>query len=66
MLDLKPLKPVDVVVALRLAEAPEAKYEQLSADLGISSSTAHESVRRLQAAGLLRPGTRVVNWLTLE
>ncbi len=66
MIALEPLKPVDVVVGLRLAEAPEAKYDQLSADLGISSSTAHASVRRLQAAGLLRPSTRRVNWLAFQ
>jgi len=65
MFDLRPLKPVDVVVALRLAELPQAKYEQLSADLGISSSTAHGSVQRLQAAGLLRPSSRAVNRLAL-
>jgi DNA-binding Lrp family transcriptional regulator len=65
MIDLQPLKPLDVVVGLRLAEAPEAKYEQLSADLGISASAAHASVRRLQAAGLLRPSSRVVNRLAL-
>jgi len=63
---IAPLKPVDLVVSLRLAEVPEAKYEQLSADLGISSSTAHASVRRLQEAGLLRPGSRVVNRLALR
>jgi DNA-binding Lrp family transcriptional regulator len=66
MIAVEPLKPVDVVVGLRLAEGPEAKYDQLSADLGISASTAHASVRRLQAAGLLRPGTRHVNWLALQ
>jgi DNA-binding Lrp family transcriptional regulator len=62
---LQPLKPVDLVVALRLAEAPSAKYQQLSADLGISASAAHASVRRLQAAGLLRPSSRAVNRLAL-
>jgi len=65
MFDLQPLKPVDLVVGLRLAEAPGAKYEQLSADLGISASAAHASVRRLQGAGLLRPSSRVVNRLAL-
>lgn len=65
MADLKPLKPLDLVVALRLAEAPEEKYEQLAADLGISSSTAHAAVRRLQTAGLVRAGTRTINRLTL-
>jgi len=63
--DVQPLKPVDLVVGLRLAETPEAKYEQLSADLGISASSAHASVRRLQAAALLHPGSRVVNRLAL-
>lgn len=66
MSDFEPLKPVDVAVGLRLAQTPGAKYEQLSADLGISPSTAHGAVRRLQAAGLLRPGSRVVNWLALR
>lgn len=66
MAALEPLKPVDVVVALRLAEAPDAKYEQLGADLGISSSSAHAAVGRLQAAGLLRPESRTVNGLALR
>lgn len=63
---VKALKPVDIVVSLRLAEAPGAKYEQLSDDLGISPSSAHGAVRRLQAAGLLRPSSRVVNWLAFQ
>ncbi len=63
MIALEPLKPVDVVVGLRLAEAPEAKYDQLSADLGISSSTAHASFQEFLAHGLryafpARPGER--------
>jgi hypothetical protein len=66
MPDIQPLKPVDIAVALRLAAAPEAKYDQLSADLGISSSTAHAAVRRLQVAGLLRPGSRAVNRLAFQ
>lgn len=65
MIGHQPLKPLDLVVALRLAEAPEARYEQLSRDLGISASTAHASVHRLQVAGLLRPSSRVVNRLAL-
>ena len=63
---LEPLKPIDVVVALRLAEAPEAKYEQLRDHLGVSASWAHAAVRRLQAAGLLRPDSRTVNRLALR
>lgn len=55
------LKPQDVAVALRLALAPEASYATLAADLLMSLSTAHESVERLQLAGLLRPQSRHVN-----
>src|SRR5260370_4422134 len=66
MIDPQPLKPLDLVVGLRLAQAPAATYEQLSLDLGISASAAHAAVRRLQAAGLLRPGSRVVNRLALS
>lgn len=55
------LKPQDVAVALRLAEIPNASYATLAFDLEISSSTAHESVERLQLAGLLRPDSRQVN-----
>ncbi len=60
------MKPVDVVVALRLGAVPETTYERLHADLGISTSWAHASVRRLQAAGLLRPNSRTVNRLALR
>lgn len=66
MNDLQPLKPIDVVVGLRLAEAPELNYEHLSADLGISRSTAHASVQRLQVAGLVRPSSRAVNRLAFR
>jgi hypothetical protein len=59
------LKPQDVAVALRLAEMPEASYAALSADLSMSPSTAHQSVERLQAAGLLRPDSRHANWHSL-
>ena len=55
------LKPQDVVVALRLLETPEAPYANLGDDLGISPSTAHQSVERLRMAGLLRPESRHVN-----
>lgn len=64
--EAEPLKPVDVPVALRLAQKPEAKYAELAADLGISSSTAYGAVRRLQYAALLRPESRHVNWLHLR
>ncbi len=58
MLKQQALKPQDVAVALRLAESPEASYAALGFDLEMSSSTAHESVERLQLAGLLRPESR--------
>lgn len=57
----KALKPHDVVVALRLAEMPDVSYAAIATDLTMSVSTAHESVERLQLAGLLRPGSRQVN-----
>lgn len=66
MSGLKPLKPVDIAVGLRLTEIPEAKYEQLGSDLGISASTAHASVRRLQESGLVRPSSRTVNRLAFR
>ncbi len=58
------LKPVDVAIALALAvrsEAQAATYSELGQTLGVSSSTTHEAVRRLQNAGLLRAGTREPN-----
>lgn len=55
------LKPQDVAVVLRLAVAPDASYAKLAGDLSMSPSTAHESVERLQLAGLLRPESRRVN-----
>jgi hypothetical protein len=50
------LHPVDVPVALHLLDRPADPYAGLASDLEISSSTAHQSVRRLFAAGLLRHG----------
>lgn len=61
MSEQKSLRPVDVVVALRLAEAPGATYQNLASSLSISQSTAHEAVERLQGAHLLRPDSRRVN-----
>lgn len=58
------LKPVDVAVALLLAlkgGGPSATYIDMSNTLGVSSSTTHESVDRLQKSGLLRSGTREPN-----
>lgn len=58
------LHPVDIPVALHLLEASRDSFAKLASDLEISSSTAHESVRRLLASGLIRhglDGERAVN-----
>lgn len=55
-----PLKPADVAVALQLALTPEAPYRELAGAVGISHGEAHNAVRRLQAARLLRAGSRTV------
>lgn len=52
------LRPVDVAVALDLALRPGPTFAQIAADLRISQSTAHQAVRRLVAAGLVRPSPR--------
>lgn len=58
------LHPLDVAVALHLVDEPERSYAGLAEDLGLSSSTVHESVARLLNAGLIRRDPereRVVN-----
>lgn len=55
------LRPLDIVVALRLAMVPDDRYESLAEAIGVSLSTAHQAVRRLKSAGLLRPGNRTPN-----
>lgn len=58
------LKPLDIAVAIGHAVEPDhatPTYAEMGARLRLSPSTVHESVRRLQAAGLLRPGTRQPN-----
>lgn len=52
------LRPVDVVVALRLTLQSEEKYEALAGILGIGLGAAHRSVKRLEAAGLVLPHRR--------
>ena len=52
------LKPVDIAIVLALGVRPGDSvptYSVLAAALGVSASTAHESVRRLQRSGLLLP-----------
>jgi hypothetical protein len=48
------LRPIDVPVALHLALYPDGSYGKLAHEMGISPSTAHQSVRRLVYAGLVR------------
>jgi len=59
------LKPLDVAVAIRLAQVPNAKYDVLAKDLLLSTSTVHAAVQRLEAAQLIIRGTRAVNRLRL-
>lgn len=54
------LNPVDVPVALSLVEAPNATFQRVSEMLGVSTSTAHQSVERLVKAGLVRSDKREV------
>jgi DNA-binding Lrp family transcriptional regulator len=55
------LRPSDVAVALRLAHAPGARYEDLARGLRLGLAEVHRGVRRLQQAGLVLPGERRVN-----
>ena len=55
------LRPLDVVVGLRLTEVPGASYQALARDLGIYPSQAHSSVRRLGTARLISVLRREVN-----
>ncbi len=54
------LRPFDIAVALRLLLEPEDRYEPLADALATSTSAVHRGVARLQAAGLLRAGSRTV------
>lgn len=60
-IDLEPLRPVDVAVALALSGHHGDTYAILSKRLGLSPSVVHGSVGRLRAAGLLLPGSREPN-----
>ena len=61
VMEQKSLLPADLAVALRLEHRPDERYEELAGALGVSLSAAHRSVQRLNAAGLLLPGSRRVN-----
>ncbi len=62
------LQPVDVAVALSLAGRSTPTFAELGAQLRVSASTAHASVKRLNAAGLVhtRGGRHNVNIAALE
>jgi DNA-binding Lrp family transcriptional regulator len=55
------LRPLDIPVALLLSERPEDTFQGIHASLGISASTAHDAVQRLQSAGIVYPHERKVN-----
>ena len=55
-----PLKPADVAVALQLTLTPDAPYRALAESVGMSHGEAHNAVRRLHDARLLRVGARAV------
>ena len=55
--------PIDIAVAVSLAEHPGMKFEPIAQLLGISVSKAHDSVQRLTDVGLLLPEGRRVNRL---
>jgi len=60
---------LDIGVALGLAvqeAGPRETYSRLGRTLGLSASTVHAAVLRLQAAGLLLPGSRRPNRTALR
>lgn len=54
------LRPGDVAVALELANRPRQPLVPLARGLGISLGEAHNAVRRLRTARLVRPDERTV------
>lgn len=62
------LQPIDIPVALSLAGRPGPTFAELGGELGVSPSTAHASVKRLNAAGLVhsRGAQHEVNLSALE
>jgi hypothetical protein len=59
------LRPGDVAVVLQLVLAPELPYRELAAAAGVSLGEVHNAVRRLEAARLVRAGTRTAAASTL-
>ncbi len=52
--------PFDVALALRLT-SPAGTLGHIADELGVAPSQVHASIRRLDFAGLLKPGTREAN-----
>lgn len=55
------LRPHDVAVALQLTLTPGAPYQVLATAVGLSRGEAHNVVKRLATARLVRPADRKVN-----
>lgn len=60
MTTLERTGPFDIVVALRLTSSTGTLVE-IAEELGVVPSQVHTAIRRLTAAGLLRPGARATN-----
>ena len=69
-MDKAPLQPIDLLVAAKVAvsEDPSAPVRELEAELDVSKSTVANSLRRLNALGLVKneAGGRRVNRLALR
>ena len=59
------LLPFDVALALRLIK-PAGTLAELARELGVQASQVHQSLRRLDAAGLVLPGSRNANRAALR
>src|ERR1017187_3233179 len=59
------LSPIDIAVAIVLAEHPGSKFEELSDILGLSVSKAFGAAERLMRAGLMLPEGRRIDRLAL-
>ena len=55
------LRPHDVCVLLQLALKPGLTFRELASSVGLSLGEAHNSRKRLEAAGLLQEGNAPVN-----
>ena len=60
MMQAPQTRPFDLVVALRLLQ-PASTLAVMAEQLAASPSQVHASLKRLDAAGLLRPNTRATN-----